>query len=46
MTVQELACKLPSYKRVAKTIVKIMDGNEDFKQNTYYKHSKQNFWCM
>ena len=44
MTVQELACKLPSYKRVAKTIVKIMDGNEEFKQNTYYKHTKQNFW--
>ena len=43
MTVNELTYKLPSYKNIANTVMKIVEGT-DFKMGIYYKHSKQNFW--
>lgn len=43
MTASELTYKLPSYKNIANTVMKIVEGT-DFKMGIYYKHSKQNFW--
>jgi len=43
MTASELTYKLPSYKNIANTVMKIVEGT-DFKMGVYYKHSKQNFW--
>ena len=36
--------KLPSYKNIINTVIRITEGKTDFKQNTYYKHPTQNWW--
>ena len=43
MTTNELTYKLPYYKNIANTVMRIIEGT-DFKIGIYYKHSKQNFW--